>query len=361
METIYWIYIGLIITGIFPGWYWWHHGRHIKTRSVSALTSPPVSVIIAARNASKDLKSNLPTILNQQYPKFEIIVVDDGSDDDTAEWLETMVTEHNTLRVIFYQKSGPGKKEALAHGINESKYEIILVTDADCRPVSKAWISNMAQALGQNHRIVFGYGPYRKIIGFLNKFIRFDTATIAVQYLSAASQGHPYMGVGRNMIYHKDVFTDNGGFDDHKDIASGDDDLFIQGLPDQMATSICISGESLVYSEPKKTWIDFIGQKSRHISTSVRYKWRDKILLSIYPLLHLAYYILLICLAMVSPYLALGFFIARELILILGLSKNLILLKEQDLIPWIPLIDVIQIPYYIILSLYSIVRKKNKW
>jgi hypothetical protein len=61
----------------------------------------------------------------------------------------------------------------------------------------------------------------------LNRFIRFETVYSAVQYLSFALNGSPYMGVGRNLIYHKSLFAEANGFKSHEKIASGDDDLFI--------------------------------------------------------------------------------------------------------------------------------------
>lgn len=361
MELISWIYLGLFLTGIFPGLYWWWQGRFIKASAGNYKVNKGVSIVIAARNASKELKSNLPTVLNQNYPSFEVVIVDDGSDDDTALWLNKLSYDHKILRVISYKKTGPGKKEALAHGIKEALNDIILVTDADCRPASKDWVSHMVGAMGADHQIAFGYGPYRKLGGFLNRFIRFDTATIAIQYLSAVGQGRPYMGVGRNMIYYKNVFTNSGGFESHKDIASGDDDLFIQGLSNDIIGTICIEPDSMVYSEPKKTWPSFIGQKSRHISTSVRYKWRDKLFLSVYPALHVLFYFFLCIMIFTQPYMGLACFMFRIAILIFGVRPMFIKLREGDVIPWVPLIDIIQVPYYFILSIYSLLRKKNKW
>lgn len=248
---------------------------------------PPVSIIISARNEEDNLFELLPFILEQDYKEFEVIVVNHQSVDNTTDILFAFQEKYPHLRVVHIERNNhlaQGKKLSLTLGIKGAKYEHLLFTDADCKPASKQWLHSMANKFVDGKEIVLGYGPHMKKPGLLNRIIRWDTSMIALNYLSYAKAGVPYMGVGRNLAYTKDIFMKNGGFKSHYSISSGDDDLFVQEVAKKHNYSIVLSPESFCYSEGKETWTDWLVQKSRHYSTSGRYSLFKKILLGIYPL-----------------------------------------------------------------------------
>src|SRR5205809_1099854 len=144
-----------------------------------------------------------------------------------------------------------GKKYPLSIGIKEANHEVMLLTDADCVPASEHWIQKMQEAYHDGVEIVLGYGAYHKRPGLLNKLIRFETIHSAIQYLSYALAGTPYMGVGRNLSYKKDLFLRNKGFSSINHVPSGDDDLFINKVATKKNTKIIIDPESITRSIPK--------------------------------------------------------------------------------------------------------------
>ncbi|MCO5269203.1 MAG: glycosyltransferase [Brumimicrobium sp.] len=250
-------------------------------------TLPPISVIIAAKNEEENLQEFLPAILEQNYPEFEVIVINHQSRDSTLYILKDFEKRYPNLRIIDIQDSTHlmyGKKLPITLGVKGAKYENLLFTDADCRPTSSSWIREMAAKYSEQKSIVLGYAPYEKKEGFLNKWIRIDTTFIALNYLSYAKAGIPYMGVGRNLAYTKDLFMTNGGFKMHYTIASGDDDLFIQEVVKNKNYTISLSPDSFCYSEPEITWENWMSQKGRHLTTAPRYPLIKKLLLGIYPL-----------------------------------------------------------------------------
>lgn len=248
---------------------------------------PPVSVIIAARNESDNLYENLPSILNQDYPEFEVIVVNNQSIDDSGWLLTAFCQQFPNLRVVELGRNKhlrPGKKLPITLAIKAAKYEHFVLTDADCKPTSSNWLRLMASKFNNQKQIVIGYGPLTKCKGIINKIIRFDTAWIGVSYLSMALAKLPYMGVGRNIAYTKSVFNSVNGFKSHYSIPSGDDDLFIQEAAKKNNYTIQIDAASHCYSPAAPSWSRWVYQKSRHYSTSSRYKKFKKFLLGIYPL-----------------------------------------------------------------------------
>ncbi len=240
---------------------------------------PPISVVICAKNEADNLTAYLPKILSQDYPMFEVVVVNDCSWDNTEDVLREYTKFFPNLKTILIKEDEyykHGKKFALMVGIKGTKYKHILFTDGDCYPQSNQWIKEMAQGYTANKEIVIGYGPYTKEKTFLNKLIRFDTFTVALQYLSLGLANKAYMGVGRNLSYKKDLFFKNKGFATHYHITSGDDDLFVNQAANKSNTAVILNKDSFTYSVPAKTMTDWTRQKARHLSTSGLYTSSSK-------------------------------------------------------------------------------------
>lgn len=255
---------------------------------------PPLSVIIAARNEADNIYENLPFILSQNYPEFEVIVVVNQSVDESKYILDAYQQKYKNLRFTIVERNKhlrPGKKLPLSIGIKSAKYEHLVMTDADCKPASANWLTEIGKTFTEKKSIVLGYGPYNYEKGFLNKVIRYDTAWIAINYLSFALARMPYMGVGRNLSYTKEVFQNANGFKSHYSIASGDDDLFIQEAAKKRNYAIALTSDSYMYSPAEKTWASWYRQKSRHYTTSPKYQVIKKALLGIYPITLLLMYI----------------------------------------------------------------------
>ena len=258
-----------------------------KEKKTVASTLMPISIIIAARNESDNLYDNLPFILTQDYPEFEVIIVNNQSVDESAWLLKALCLQHKNLKVVEIGKNKhllPGKKLPITLGVKAAKYEKMVFTDADCKPASNQWLRIMSETFTENHQIILGYAPYFRTKGIINRIIRYDTAFIGVSYLSFALAKMPYMGVGRNLAYTKKVFESVRGFKSHYSLPSGDDDLFIQEAAVNQNYTIQISPETFCYSKASETWKGWVRQKTRHYSTSSRYKVIKKALLGIYPI-----------------------------------------------------------------------------
>lgn len=347
--VILYLFLGMAFLQLF--WTFFFHARVAFHRHYQRRNTPPVSIIIAARNEEDNLFKNLPTILEQNYPKFEVIVVNHQSSDYSVQLLKAFSRTHKHLRIVEIEKNKHlkhGKKLPLTVGIKGAQHEHLLFTDADCIPASKNWLADMAGCFSTKHEIVLGYGPYQKKKGFLNKVIRFDTFFIALSYFSFAKGGLPYMGVGRNLGYTKSIFMDNNGFKSHYAIQSGDDDLFIQEVAKNRNYTVCLKPDSFCYSQPEKNWADWVKQKSRHYTTTERYQVIKKIMLGIYPLSLILLYI---------SFLTLFFYNELNFVALISFGvvviskwfvqgRALFLLKEKKFVYCLPLWDL----FYTILS-----------
>ncbi len=331
---------------------------------------PPVSVILAARNEVHHLKKYLPDILNQQYPDYEVVVVNHASDDETADFLKEMQHRYPHLKVITIEQDlnfFHGKKFPLSIGIKSAAHDILLLTDADCRPASPFWIRRMASQYDEQTEVVIGYGPYMRKKGFLNRLIRYDTFVVALQYLSFALAGKPYMGVGRNLSYRKSLFLKNKGFIAHYHVASGDDDLFINEVSKQENTRVELSPEAFVYSEPKTTLGEWIRQKRRHLTTGKDYKPQFKLLLGIFSsglVLYYTGFVWLVILGMQKPlllWLVAGGAGVRFILRAVIHKKALERLQEKGLL-WFSLCwEPVHLVLMLLLGFWGLFTKPAQW
>jgi glycosyltransferase involved in cell wall biosynthesis len=325
----------------------------------------PVSVIICARDEDENLARNLPGVLVQNYRStYEVIAVNDNSLDDSKYILQELKKTFKSLNVVELTQEAKlisGKKYPLSIGIREAKHEVLLLTDADCVPASEYWVEKMQGAYDDDTEIVLGYGAYHKKAGALNKIIRFETFHTALQYLSYALAGMPYMGVGRNLSYKKGLFLRNKGFSSINHIPSGDDDLFINKVATGKNTAVIIDPEAVTRSIPKTTWKGWLKQKRRHYTTAKFYKPKHKFLLGLYFTTQFLFYPLLIVSAIFYSWkLALLVFAARLLTQGYIFNKAMKKMGEKDLWPWFLLLDVWMFFYYIIFA-PALWRKPRGW
>lgn len=337
-----------------------------KNAAQASTEKPPVSIILCARNEGDNLTEFLPKILTQDYPEFEVIVVNDCSLDNTEDVLREYSKIFTNLKTITIKEDGyykTGKKFAMLVGIKGAKYEHLLFTDGDCFPESEHWISNMMQGYTPNKEIVLGYGAYQKMPGFLNKLIRFDTFMIALQYLSLALRNKAYMGVGRNLSYKKELFFRHKGFSTHYHIKSGDDDLFVNQAATKSNTGVVLDPESFTTSIPEKTMRTWWDQKKRHLSTAPLYKGTTRFRLGYFYSIHYLFWSLFIVLLFFKNalFIALGVFLLKIILQIVIFSGAMKRLNEKDLLPWLMLFEVLFLFLYPALHISKKFTKPNKW
>jgi poly-beta-1,6-N-acetyl-D-glucosamine synthase len=326
----------------------------------------PVSIIIAAHNEDYNLQKNLPSLLNQSYRNFEVVVVNHASTDNTYNVLFELQLKHSNLKIVNIERElnfFKGKKFPLSIGIKSAKHEILLLTDADCKPNSDKWIESMAGNFTSKTEVVLGYGPYNSAKGFLNSLIKYDTFMIAMQYFSFALKGLPYMGVGRNLSYRKSLFFKNKGFTSHYNIPSGDDDLFIMQVANSGNTRIELSPESFMYSEPKIGLRNWLQQKQRHLSTSKSYSFLFKILLGFNSSSILIFYITLIVLlcknVLLIPVLIIMLFTISSRVFIQ--KKAASQLGENQLLLFSLFGDILYVFILPVITIISLFRKPSMW
>ena len=339
---------------------------------------PGVSVIVSARNEGDNLEHYLQALLTQDYPEYEVIVVDDGSEDNTREVIERYMNEDTRLHTTFVPRNarvGSTKKLALTLAAKAARYDYLLLTDADCVPESNRWISAMMQGFADQRPstndqrqtdIVLGFGAYFYEKGHINRLVRYDTLFNGLHYLGAALCGHPYMGVGRNLAYRKQLFFESGGFSHLMNEIAGDDDLFVNHTATADNTAVVLTPDAYTWSRAKQTLREWLQQKRRHLSVSPAYKRATQMRLAMEPITRGLFYALVIAAVIgyrssVIGWIAIGLFLLRWLLQLLIINISARRMRLHGFGPFSILWFDIVLP---LISLWMLVipqRKVNKW
>lgn len=337
-----------------------------KEQKVTSNHEPNVSVIVCAHNEEKNLATKLHRILDQSYRYFEVIVVDDHSTDNSMAVLLEYQKKYTYLRIVnnSYIKNTLGKKQALTLGIESAAHEILLLTDADCMPKSKFWIRDMVAELDHEKSMVLGFSPYTDAEQtLLNRWTRFEAVYTALQYFSFALWRFPYMGVGRNLLYHKDLYKQSNGFTSHLHLASGDDDLFVNAIANGRNVAIAVQATTFVETDAKTTWSAYFRQKRRHFTTGKHYKLGHQLLLGALATSHCGHYGGAFFLLLSGTHIETVILIYLvRMAIVFGIYASLLTrFEDRKLLPWIPVLDAGVAIYYSIFSPAIWIGNNRTW
>jgi len=366
VTLLFWLFVGVLIIQL--SYYITFLAAYvIKPVVATDNSSKALSVIVCAKNEADNLKQHLPFLLQQDYQNFDIILVNDNSSDATLEVMESFAEIDDRVRVVnvkgvenFWGK----KKYALTLGIKAATKPYLIFTDADCKPRSNQWLRNLAASFSKEKRIVLGYGAYaHKASSLLNHIIRFETLLTAIQYFSYANLGNAYMGVGRNMAYHRDVFFDNSGYMKHMNVMSGDDDLFINSVANKTNVAILDHPDSVTESQPKASCVAWLRQKRRHVTTAHFYKRQHKFLLAAFFFSQLGFFLLALILVINyhSLLLVLSLVLLRYLIVGLVFFKSSKKLQENGLFMIFPFLELVLVLFQFFIFCANRISKPKRW
>lgn len=360
--------LALVLTGIvnlcyyffFTGFSSW------KPQKPESLSQRPVSVIVCAKNEAENLRNFVPAILEQDYPHFELILINDASSDETLEVIEEFQQLDSRVKLVNVRNNEAfwaNKKYALTLGIKKAVNPYLLFTDADCKPESPEWITRMTAHLKERRTIVLGYGGYFRIKGsFLNMIIRFETMMTAIQYFSYARAGMPYMGVGRNLAYTSEEFYRQKGFAEHLHIRAGDDDLFVNQAATPANTALCMEKEAFTRSVPKQSFGEWFTQKRRHVSVARHYKKKHRMLLGTFYISQLFFW-LFFAATLFTAYWQIALVILAARLLVQGIVfyNSARKIEETDLIWLFPVLELFLISAQFGIFISTIISKPTYW
>lgn len=358
-------YVFIVFTGIQITYYLLFSNILFPKKGVGNFSKFPVSIIIFAKNSAENLRNFLPSILSQNYPNYEVVLIDNNSTDKTHKVISSFAKNHPNIKVVNVENNEAfwgSKKYAMTLGIKAAKYEHLLFTEPNSRPISEHWILEMTKQFSDEKTIVLGYSSYEKQKTFLNFLIRFYNFLTAIQFLNFTKLGMPFMADGRNLAYKKEDFYRAKGFINHMKQELGEDDLFIQDAANKTNTTYCISKNSFVESTNYSLFSDWFFLQRKKVFLRKKYQPKHRFVLSLFTISKLFFYIFGIVLFFFYPYeiilsLVLGYFLTQYIIV--GISAKR--LDEKNLIYFLPFLDIAFLLIQMSIFIANLTSKPAHW
>ena len=329
---------------------------------------PSVSIVLTAHNESEALKKSLPYLLEQDYPNYEVVVVDYCSHDDTTFVLQVCAENYSTLRVVHFQEDVnmfQGRKYPLSIGIRSAKNDIILLTEPGCVPQSFQWVRQMARPfINAQTKIVLGHCAYEQPASFIESLAQYDNSASCARWIAAAIHHHPYTGTGRNLAYRRQFFFDNGAFIRHYSEPNGADDLFVNQNCTRSNTAVNIQPEAYVSTQApssRRAWRDI---RTERFSTKKYYALSLKLRLALHPFALVLFYlsaIAILIFAMPLWYIPVAFIV---ILWAWNITTAYVLNKQIDIrkLRWLsPLLEIYFSLKNTISCLRALLSKKTSW
>jgi glycosyltransferase involved in cell wall biosynthesis len=330
-----------------------------------------VSVIVYTKNESYNLKKYLPSLLSQDYPSYEVIVINDGSTDESDDVLKLFEHDYKHLYHTFIPQESKylsRRKLSLTLGIKAAKNDVLLFTEADCHPISKDWIRAMVQNYTNDTSLVLGFCAYTEGKGFLHKLISYDNLINGLEYISSALKNNPFGGNGKNLSYRRRLFFEHKGFSKSLSLHAGDDDLFVNETANSLNTQVEYSEKSITKMAPVERFSVWKNMKISRAATQHHYKGRQ---LFFYQMEKAASLLFLVA---VITSIALGFAgnlvvsgIALVCYMSLFVTKAVVLkrsstmLQQKMSIALLPLLEIIQPLFDLYIYIYRVFRGKKDY
>lgn len=238
--------------------------------SFSGSQNPPVTLLIPLRNEAENLAALAAEIRKITYPKLEILLVDDGSEDGTFARLGEMAKADPRIEVL--RSPGLGKKEAVTFGLKRAGAELILCTDADCS-FPELWVENRVAAFA-DPKVQLVAGPVMSAgqAGFFQRFQQIEWASILLMTQFFFSQKKPLMCSAANLAYRKSAFLEVGGYEGNLQHPSGDDEFLLKKIAGRFGSKACLYlpfVQNLVFTQPQESLAELVSQRVRWAG-----KWR---------------------------------------------------------------------------------------
>jgi glycosyltransferase involved in cell wall biosynthesis len=334
-------------------------------------TTPPVSVIVYTKNESYNLKRYLPFLLTQDYPSYEVIVINDGSTDESDDVLKLFEHDYKHLYHTFIPQESKylsRRKLSLTLGIKAAKNDVLLFTEADCRPLSKDWIRTMARNYTNDTDLVLGFCAYTESKGFFHKLIAYDNLINGLEYISSALKKNPFGGNGRNLSYRRPLFFEHKGFSKSLSLHAGDDDLFVNETADRWNTQVEYSKRGITKMAPVEHFAIWKSMKISRAATQHHYKGRQLLFYQIEKAASLLF-LLAVIVSVVSglagnPVVAGIAFVCYLLLFVtkaVVLKKSAGMLQQKMSIALLPLLEVIQPLFDLYIYIYRVFRGKKDY
>lgn len=305
----------------------------------------PVSVVVYIKDNETELPLFLEALVAQEYACFELVLVDNASEDESLALLEQFVAQHKFAKLVHVDNNEAfwgNKKYALTLGIKVTSYDTLLFTEPKAMPNSPYWIASMASHFTTRKQVVIAHTSLQKKKKSLsNKYARFQFFLKTLHNFVWVEMGKPFYGNSYNQAYKKSLFYQVNGFIKEMKVAHGDEQEFIRHIATKSNTALTIAPESMNTIDLKTSWHSSFQIQRKNDLLLKRTNFFNQLKIRLYPFTILVSYILftVLFLHLYQWEIVLGIFVLRYLITIFYFAKILKNFEERDLVWLFPFFE----------------------
>ena len=326
---------------------------------------PSISIIVPSRNYEDNLRELIPSLLEQDYPDFEVVVVDDCSSDGTEWYLAGLKLESDKLKTSrIIQETDFPNALVITIGVRAASKEWLIFLNPLCRIGSKGWLKTFATGIHSETEAIFGFVKYSNLEGSMQKFFRYENFNSFMLFGSARYLGIPMPVSDVNMAYKREDFLNRKGFAAVLDARFSENELYINKISDRKNSTFLFDRSSVVSFTGDTDWQDGMNFKKKQLLIKKKFTPGQKFFLSVNTISRIAFDLIMVALLVLSPW---RFWIAGiwlfkiidELIWGMVAQKRI---GEKNLFPGLLVLRSI-VPYVNgYLSFIQLFRRKNrKW
>ena len=342
----------------------------VETHSRASLQQQrnKVSLLIAARNEGSNIQKLLQSLYNQSYSKekFEVIIVNDHSEDETSEVIKRFIDAHPEMNLKLLQAEGRGKKQAISQALHAAENEIVMVTDADCE-LPDRWIESMVRYFFEKDlKMQLGPVLLSPSKTLFEKLQVLEHLSLIASTAGSAAIGMPVMCNGANMMYDRQSALDVEKYRKDINIASGDDMFLMEQFLKHYGSrsiSFLLDNQAIVKTATMPNLKAFFRQRTRWTSKTKAYtNWK---------IIATALIVLMFNLSIVFFFVA-GFFmkvfwvfyvlyvIMKTLIDFPILKRITTFMQQRNLLWWMFQLEFIY-PFYVVFTAFAGLFENIKW
>ena len=264
---------------------------------------PSFSIIVPSRNYEENLRELIPTLLEQDYPDFEVVVVDDCSYDGTEWYLNELKLQSNKLKTSrIIQETDFPNALAITIGIRAASNEWLIFLNPLCRVSGKDWLKSFAEELNPKSEAAFGFVNYTNSYGSMRKFIKYENFDSFILYGSARYLGLSMPITDMNVAYKREQFLSRRGFAAVLDSPFSENELYLNKISNR-SNSVYLQNKSTAVSFVGDTdWYDGMNFKKKQLLLKKKFTVGQSIFLWTNTISRLVFDISMIALLILSPW-----------------------------------------------------------
>ncbi len=219
----------------------------------------PMSLLITFRNEEANLKDNLPSLFENGNNAYEVVAVDNCSQDNSLDVLTSLKNEHPNLRISSLRQF-TFHSDKMAHNIalKAACHDWVTVIPPSINVTGKEWLREISSRLDTDNQVSVGYSNIAPKSSFFNLLFRCELFFQQLKSFGFIVNRLPFVISQENVVFNKQQYFNVGGFRGKINEPFAKLELVINSFIRKAPVSLILTKETAVYRKEDITWKDYV-------------------------------------------------------------------------------------------------------